>query len=89
MNGWTKADIAKLRDMMLSQGRGIDEIADEVRSVYNVTRLASYRLAHGLSQPQAVARCRRHAQGNGFDQPTLSRLEQFPAKAAEPRWRSS
>jgi transcriptional regulator with XRE-family HTH domain len=82
MNGWTKADVARLRDVMLSQGRGIDEIADEVRAVCNVTRLASYRLAHGLSQPQAVARCRRYAQGNGFDQPTLSRLEQFPARGS-------
>jgi transcriptional regulator with XRE-family HTH domain len=82
MNGWTKADIARLRDVMLSQGRGIDEIADEVRSVCNVTRLASYRLAHGLSQPQAVARCRRYGQGNALDQPTLSRLEQFPAKGS-------
>jgi transcriptional regulator with XRE-family HTH domain len=82
MNGWTKADIARLRETMHGQGRGIDEIADEIRAVCNVTRLASYRLAHGLSQPQAVARCRRYAQGNGFDQPTLSRLEQFPAKGS-------
>jgi transcriptional regulator with XRE-family HTH domain len=82
MNGWTKADIARLREVMIAQGRGIDEIADEVRAVCNVTRLASYRLAHGLSQPQAVARCRRYAQGNGLDQPTLSRLEQFPARGS-------
>lgn len=82
MNGWTKADIARLRDVMLSQGRGIDEIADEVRAVCNVSRLASYRLAYGLSQPQAVARCRRYGQGDGFDQPSLSRLEQFPAKGS-------
>jgi len=82
MNGWTKADIARLREVMQSQGRGIDEIADEIRAGCNVTRLASYRLAHGLSQPQAVARCRRYAQGNGFDQPTLSRLEQFPARGS-------
>jgi transcriptional regulator with XRE-family HTH domain len=82
MNGWTKADIARLREVMIGQGRGIDEIADEVRAVCNVTRLASYRLAHGLSQPQAVARCRRYAQGNGLDQPTLSRLEQFPARGS-------
>ena len=55
-----------------------------MRAVCNVSRLASYRLAHGLSQPQAVARCRRSAEGNGngFDQPTLSRLEQFPAKGS-------
>jgi transcriptional regulator with XRE-family HTH domain len=82
MKRWTKADIARLRDVMLSQGRGIDEIADEVHSACNVTRLASYRLAHGLSQPQAVARCRKYAQGNGFDQPTLSRLEQFPGQGS-------
>jgi transcriptional regulator with XRE-family HTH domain len=82
MNGWTKADIARLREVMLTQGRGIDEIADEIRAVCNVTRLASYRLAHGLSQPQAAARCRRYGQGNGFDQPTLSRLEQFPARGS-------
>jgi transcriptional regulator with XRE-family HTH domain len=82
MNGWTKADVTRLRDVMISQGRGIDEIADEVRAVCKVSRLASYRLAHGLSQPQAVARCRRYAQGNGFDQPTLSRLEQFPARGS-------
>jgi transcriptional regulator with XRE-family HTH domain len=81
MNSWTKADVARLREVMLGQGRGIDEIADEVRVVCNVTRLASYRLAHGLSQPQAVARCRRYAHG-GLDQPTLSRLEQFPARGS-------
>jgi transcriptional regulator with XRE-family HTH domain len=79
MNGWTKADITRLREVMLSQGRGIDEIADEVRALCRVTRLASYRLALGLSQPQAVARCRKHSPGGAFDQPTLSRLEQFPA----------
>ncbi len=79
MNGWTKADVTRLREVMLSQGRGIDEIADEVRSLCHVTRLAAYRLALGLSQPQAVARCRKHAQGSSIDQPTLSRLEQFPA----------
>jgi transcriptional regulator with XRE-family HTH domain len=82
MNGWKKADVTRLREKMLSQGRGIDEIADEVRVVCHVTRLASYRLAHGLSQPQAVARCRKYAQGGVFDQPTLSRLEQFPAQGS-------
>ncbi|HST86593.1 MAG TPA: hypothetical protein VLL08_32950 [Kineosporiaceae bacterium] len=82
MNGWTKADITRLRDVMIGQGRGIDEIADEVRAICKISRLASYRLAHGLSQPQAVARCRRSGQDNGFDQPTLSRLEQFPAKGS-------
>jgi transcriptional regulator with XRE-family HTH domain len=83
VNGWTKADVARLRDVMVAQGRDIDEIADEVRSICHVTRLASYRLAHGLSQPQAVARCRVYAQaGVAFDQPTLSRLEQFPARGS-------
>jgi transcriptional regulator with XRE-family HTH domain len=82
MNGWTKADITRLREVMLSQGRGIDEIADEVRVVCKVTRLASYRLALGLSQPQAVARCRKHTQGGAFDQPTLSRLERFPGRGS-------
>jgi transcriptional regulator with XRE-family HTH domain len=82
MNGWKKADVTRLREVMVSQGRGIDEIADEVRSLCQVSRLASYRLAHGLSQPQAVARCRKHAHGGVFDQPTLSRLEQFPAQGS-------
>jgi transcriptional regulator with XRE-family HTH domain len=83
VNGWTKADVSRLREVMLGQGRGIDEIADEVRSICHVTRLASYRLAHGLSQPQAVARCRKYAQGGvTLDQPTLSRLEQFPARGS-------
>ena len=82
MNGWSKADITRLREVMHSQGRGTDEIADEVRAVCNVTRLASYRLALGLSQPQAVARYREAAEGGAFDQPTLSRLEQFPAQGS-------
>jgi transcriptional regulator with XRE-family HTH domain len=82
MNGWTKADVTRLREVMLSQGRGIDEIADEVRAICHVTRLASYRLAHGLSQPQAVARCHEYSEGGALDQPTLSRLEQFPAKGS-------
>ena len=80
MAGWTKADVTRLRDRMRAQGRGIDEIADEVRAMCGTSRLAAYRMAHGLSQPEVVDRFLSATDGAFLDQPTLSRLEQFPAR---------
>lgn len=82
MGRWTKADVTKLRDTMLAQGRSIDEIADEVRTLCGGSRLAAYRLAHGLSQPEVVERFLAATEGAFLDQPTLSRLEQFPSRSS-------
>ena len=80
MGGWTKADVTRLREDLRSRGCGIDEIADEVRSLCGGSRLAAYRMAHGLSQPEVVDRFLTATDGAFLDQPTLSRLEQFPAR---------
>jgi transcriptional regulator with XRE-family HTH domain/tetratricopeptide (TPR) repeat protein len=67
---------------MRAQGRGIDEIADEIRSLCGTSRLAAYRMAHGLSQPEVVDRFLAATDGAFLDQPTLSRLEQFPSRSS-------
>jgi hypothetical protein len=67
---------------MLAQGRGIDEIADEVRALCGCSHLAAYRLAHGLSQPEVVDKFLAATDGAFLDQPTLSRLEQFPSRSS-------
>jgi hypothetical protein len=72
---------------MLAQGRGIDEIADEVRALCGCSHLAAYRLAHGLSQPEVVDKFLAATDGAFLDQPTLSRLEQSPRGAAGHRSR--
>src|SRR3954465_11546021 len=82
MGGGTKADVTRLRETMRAQGRGIDEIADEVRSLCGTSRLAAYRMAHGLSQPEVVDRFLAATDGAFLDQPTLSRLEQFPSRSS-------
>lgn len=82
MGRWTKADVTRLREAMLAQGRGIDEIADEVRALCGCSHLAAYRLAHGLSQPEVVDKFLAATDGAFLDQPTLSRLEQFPSRSS-------
>ena len=82
MTGWSKSDVTRLRELMRAQGRDIDEIADEVRAMCGTSRLAAYRMAHGLSQPQVVERFLGATDGAFLDQPTLSRLEQFPARGS-------
>jgi hypothetical protein len=82
MGRWTKADVTRLRESMLAQGRGIDEIADEVRALCGCSHLAAYRLAHGLSQPEVVDKFLAATDGAFLDQPTLSRLEQFPSRSS-------
>jgi hypothetical protein len=82
MGRWTKADVTRLRESMLAQGRGIDEIADEVRGLCGCSHLAAYRLAHGLSQPEVVDKFLAATDGAFLDQPTLSRLEQFPSRSS-------
>src|SRR4051794_29067279 len=82
MGRWTKADVTRLREAMLAQGRGIDEIADEVRALCGCSHLAAYRLAHGMSQPEVVDKFLAATDGAFLDQPTLSRLEQFPSRSS-------
>ncbi|WP_240506943.1 hypothetical protein [Thermoactinospora rubra] len=79
MSGWSKRDVNRLRTQMASQGRGVEEIAEELRHLCRCSRLAAYRMAHGLSQPEVVERYRQHAPTSFMDQPLLSRLEVFPA----------
>ncbi|MEV5407983.1 hypothetical protein AB0K60_03950 [Thermopolyspora sp. NPDC052614] len=79
MGGWNKRDVTRLRTQMLKQGRGIDEIAVEIRHLCRCSYLAAYRMAHGLSQPEVVDRYLAIAPDSAIDQPLLSRLEMFPS----------
>jgi hypothetical protein len=78
MGKWTKADLNRLRERMTAQGRGTDEIADEIRHQCSCSKLAAYRMVHGWSQPQVTERYKQ-ATGAPMDQPLLSKLEQFPS----------
>ena len=82
MGQWAKADVNRLRGLMQAQGRSVDEIADEIRLLCSCSKLAAYRMAHGLSQPEVVARYAQAAGDSFMDQPLLSRLEQFPARGS-------
>ncbi|GAB2482487.1 helix-turn-helix domain-containing protein [Streptosporangium sandarakinum] len=82
MSGWSKRDINKLRDDMIRQGRGLEEIAEEIRLRCGGSRLAAFRLAHGWSQPDVIVRYRQDASALPIDQPTLSRLEMFPERGS-------
>ena len=84
MSKWTKAEVSRLRERMAAQGRGSDEIAEEIRYRCGCSKLAAYRMAHGLSQPQAVARYEQ-ATGKLLSQPLLSKLEAFPDSERAPR----
>ncbi|MFE3449736.1 hypothetical protein ACFXJ8_12455 [Nonomuraea sp. NPDC059194] len=68
-----------MRARMENQGRGQEEIADEIRHLCRCTRMAAFRMALGLSQPEVVDRWRHQAPTTVIDQPMLSRLELFPA----------
>ncbi|GIH69144.1 hypothetical protein Mth01_13970 [Sphaerimonospora thailandensis] len=57
----------------------MEEIAEEIRHLCGCSRLAAFRMAHGLSQPEVVDRYRQDAPASVIDQPLLSRLEMFPA----------
>jgi hypothetical protein len=82
MAHWSKADVTRLRRLMQSQGRSTEEIAEEIRTLSGCSRLAAYRMAHGLSQPEAVTRYGDSAGASFMDQPLLSRLEQFPERGS-------
>ncbi|WP_326829263.1 hypothetical protein OIE13_34295 [Streptosporangium sp. NBC_01810] len=79
MSAWSKKDINRLRTEMSHQGRGVEEIAEEIRLVCGGSRLAAFRMALGLSQPEVVDRYRQQTPTSIIDQPLLSRLEMFPA----------
>lgn len=74
MSKWTKAELNGLRERMAAHGRGAEEIAEEIRYHCRCSKLTAYRLAQGLSQPQAVARYEQ-ATGRTMSQPVLSKLE--------------
>jgi hypothetical protein len=82
MGKWTKRDVNRLRVQMQDQGRGIEEIAEEIRHLTACSRLAAFRMAHGLSQPEVVERYAQVAPASVVDQPLLSRMEMFPAAGA-------
>ncbi|WP_143020440.1 XRE family transcriptional regulator [Sinosporangium album] len=64
---------------MTQQGRSTEEIAEEIRHLCGCSRLAAFRMAHGLSQPEVVDRYHHQSPASVIDQPLLSRLEMFPA----------
>lgn len=78
MAGRSKQDITKLRERMTAQGRGVDEIAAEIRHMLGCSLLAAYRHAHGLSQVQVADRFYAQSPEEYLDQPMLSRIELFP-----------
>jgi tetratricopeptide (TPR) repeat protein len=78
MGKWSKRDVNRLRTVMTEQGRGLDEIAEEIRHLTGCSRLAAVRMALGWSQPEAVERYAAQTSGSVMDQPLLSRLEAFP-----------
>ncbi|GAA2628649.1 hypothetical protein GCM10010411_77500 [Actinomadura fulvescens] len=82
MGGWSKRDVTRLRTAMTSQGRGMEEISEEIRHLTGCSRLAAVRMALGWSQPEVVERYAAQATGSMMDQPLLSRLEAFPAAGA-------
>jgi hypothetical protein len=63
---------------MIEQGRGTEEVAEEIRHLTGCSRLAAFRMAMGLSQPDVVERYADVAPTSVMDQPLLSRLEAFP-----------
>ncbi|HEX6869968.1 MAG TPA: hypothetical protein VF163_02625 [Micromonosporaceae bacterium] len=77
MARWTAANLRELREAAAVQGRSLDELAAEIRRLCDCSPLASYRMAHGWSQP-AVTEKFRDVAARVLDQPTLSRLEQWP-----------
>ncbi|MGH8888027.1 MAG: hypothetical protein ACRDYX_23310, partial [Egibacteraceae bacterium] len=83
MAKWAKEELNRLREQMTAQRRCTDELADEIRYRCGCSNLAAYRMAYGLSQPQAVARYEQ-ATGGLLSQPVLSKLEQFPAQSSRP-----
>ncbi len=83
MGKWTKEQLNRLREQMTAQRRCADELAAEIRYRFGCSNLVAYRMAHGLSQPQAAARYEQ-ATGRIMSQPLLSKLEQFPAQSSRP-----
>ncbi|MFF3671605.1 hypothetical protein [Microtetraspora malaysiensis] len=82
MSGWSKRDVNRLRTRMAEQGRGVEEIAEEIRRMCGCSRLAAFRMAHALSQPEVVERYLQAAPTSVMDQPLLSRLEMFPGSGS-------
>jgi hypothetical protein len=82
MGKWSKRDVNRLRTQMQDQGRNTEEIAEEIRHLTGCSRLAAFRMAHGLSQPEVVDRYADIASASALDQPQLSRMEMFPAFGA-------
>ena len=82
MGKWSKRDVNRLRAQMQDQGRGAEEIAEEIRHLTGCSRLAAFRMAYGLSQPEVVDRYAKVGPASVMDQPQLSRMEMFPAVGA-------
>ncbi|WP_433259693.1 hypothetical protein ACQPYK_48895 (plasmid) [Streptosporangium sp. CA-135522] len=82
MSAWSKRDINRLRAEMARQGREMEEIAEEIRLACGGSRLAAFRMALGLSQPEVVDQYRRQMPTSVIDQPLLSRMEMFPASGS-------
>ena len=75
-----KAEVTSLRQAMADLGHGINDTAAEMRRRWLYGRLASYRLATGLTQQQAADRFNERSDNPSAAMSTtrLSRLERWP-----------
>ena len=79
-----KAEVTSLRQTMAELRHGLDDIAAEVRRRWRYGRLASYRLAVGLTQQQAADRFNERSRDPeaAMSKTRLSRLERWPDQSA-------
>lgn len=80
-----KSDRDTLRERLLNQRCTLDEVAQEFRSRWRFTVLASYRYAADLSQSEAAAAYNRITEDASarMDASLLSKLEQWPARTGK------
>ncbi|MFI6517570.1 hypothetical protein ACIBF1_18590 [Spirillospora sp. NPDC050679] len=83
MSTWSKRDVTELRKRMTEQGRSLHDIANEIRVVTRGSKLAAYRMAAGMSQPDVVEEFLKRAPEAQMDQAWLSRLEAFPLRGSK------
>ncbi|MFD9947158.1 hypothetical protein ACFWYW_23730 [Nonomuraea sp. NPDC059023] len=76
--------VNRLRAQMIDQGRTVPEIAVELRIKFQLSPLAAYRTALGLSQADVVDRYALQPTGTYLDQALLSRFETFPTGGRAP-----
>ncbi|MGH3716834.1 MAG: hypothetical protein ACRDT4_25750, partial [Micromonosporaceae bacterium] len=82
----SKPDRDALRDQLLSQGLGVDQVAEEFRARWRFNPLQAYRHACGLSQSAAAGAYNRVTgdAAASVDGSLISKLEQWPAASGKP-----